>query len=194
MDLMKEPSDEGQMALLEQINHSSMVIVNEFLSEKHEHQPMKLVPASKLKRIWGDFTSTGFVRDEKGLENILDRIVENFCRIEVNNVISGHTQLPSKTILEDYLGEDDRRVEELQERFSDWAIDLPDGKWRISDYGTPRMFKPLALALEAKTQEQRLLYLDIVLNIAHQRSDLSSWFIEGGSSTLASISGEGLTH
>jgi hypothetical protein len=170
-------------------------VVQEFLSGNYPAgQPWKVVPAAKLERIWKNFTASGFVRNEKGLLDIQDRMIENLCRIEVNNIVSGHTQGKSESVLEDYFDEDDERVGELQEAFCDWLVDLPDGGWRISDYGTPKMFRPLALAVEADTAEERLVYLDMALNIVHQRSDLAAWFVEDGSRTLSGISGQGLTN
>jgi hypothetical protein len=170
-------------------------VVQEFLSGNYPAgQPWRVVPAAKLERIWKNFTASGFVRNEKGLLDIQDRMIENLCRIEVNNIVSGHTQGKSESVLEDYFDEDDERVGELQEAFCDWLVDLPDGGWRISDYGTPKMFRPLALAVEAATAEERLVYLDMALNIVHQRSDLAAWFVEDGSRTLSGISGQGLTN
>jgi len=58
-----------------------------------------------------------------------------------------------------------------------------------SDYGT----RPLQqLAFELKREDdysQKLVIIDKMLNVVHQRSDLASWFIEGGSQALSDISG-----
>lgn len=58
-----------------------------------------------------------------------------------------------------------------------------------SDYGT----KPLIqLAFELKRENnypQKVVIIDKMLNVVHQRSDLASWFIEGGSQALSDISG-----
>lgn len=193
--LKRKASPEAYGVLCERFVDLQSTVAGEFLSGQYpDGQPWKLVPAAKLVRIWNDFSSTGIVRDEKGLDDILDLIIENTARLEINNIVSGHSQLPMETILEDYFdGDDDDRVPELQESFTDWAVDLPDGGWRISDYAVPKLLDALALAVEAKTAEEKLPYLDIALNVVHCRSDLASWFVEGGSSTLVGISGEGLT-
>ena len=193
----RKASDDAYQILYEKCDEIQCQVVQEFLSGRYKSgQPWKVVPASKLERIWKGFTATGFVRDEKGLLDIQDRMIENFCRIEVNNLVSGHTPMRMESVLEDYFEEDEgsAKAAELQDAFCDWLVDLPDGGWRISDYGTPKMFEPFALAIDAKSAEDRLVYLDMILNIVHQRSDLAAWFVEGGSYTLSGISGQGLTH
>jgi hypothetical protein len=59
--------------------------------------------------------------------------------------------------------------ERIREKVSDWAIDLPDGGWRISDYGLPKIEKYLGEALMAKTAERRLVFMDMALNVIHQQ-------------------------
>ena len=43
---------------------------------------------------------------------------------------------------------------------------------------------------KAKTPEEKIVIIDQILNVAHQRSDLASWFIEGGSYSLSKLSGD----
>ena len=190
--IKQKASREAVETMWETFRTVQETVVEEYLSGDHPCQPWKLVPAQKLKQIWSSFTATGFIRDEKGLLYVQETIIENLCRLEVNNIVSGHTELEARSVLEDYFGEESLLVEEHQESFCDWAIDLPDGGWRISDYGSSKMFPLAELAIGAVTSEERLVYLDMALNIIHQRSDLAGWFIEGGSKTLFSISGEGI--
>lgn len=192
--IKKNASPEAYEILWGRFQDIQTQVVQEYLSGNHPCQPWNLIPSSKLKRIWSSFTATGFVRDEKGLMDIQDMMVENLCRIEVSNIVSGHTSHPMESVLMDYFEDDTELVTEHQDKFCDWAIDLPEGGWRISDYGTPKMFPLMALAIGAQTAKERLVYLDMALNVIHQRSDLASWFIEGGSQTLREISGEGLSH
>jgi hypothetical protein len=39
--------------------------------------------------------------------------------------------------------------------------------------------------------EDKLVTIDKMLNVVHPRSDMASWFIEGGSSSLSKLSGYG---
>lgn len=142
--------------------------------------PWRVVPAERLKRIWQDTAQLGFVRDEKGLLSIRDRFIENFLRLGVNTAISGHATYT----YEDELGErfDDSEVE----AFVEWAIRCDTG-WRLSDVAIGQLFPICAALSEASDPGDLLMLCDIVLNCVHQRSDLSSWFVSGGSRTLSEL-------
>jgi hypothetical protein len=59
----------------------------------------------------------------------------------------------------------------------------------MSDYGTDPLVK-LAFQLAREDEaEKKVVIIDKMLNVVHQRSDLASWFIEGGSAALSDISG-----
>ena len=72
--------------------------------------------------------------------------------------------------------------------FYEYIIDS-EGTMLVSDYGTQPLAK-LALELNRENNyEKKLVIIDKMLNITHQRSDLASWFISGGSAALSDISG-----
>ena len=76
----------------------------------------------------------------------------------------------------------------LLDKLYDYYLTDADGYDILSDYGTEPMLK---LAYELNDEDNpnsMVILIDRMLNIAHQRSDLASWFIEGGSSSLTSIS------
>jgi len=180
MDL--SPSSSAWLQLLERENDTLEQMVREYHSGKYGHAPWKLVPASKLVRIWEDTAKIGFVRDSKGLDSIREIMVHNVVRLAVNTAIAGHTSTQPDDILAPHF------AEEEQEAFVSWAIDIPEtGGWRISDYGLPKLSELAALALETEQPEKVLVILDMMLNVAHQRSDLASWFVEGGSRTLSDL-------
>lgn len=72
--------------------------------------------------------------------------------------------------------------------FYDWA-ELPDGSDAWSDYGLRPIEELIQkLLTEDKTYEERLVTINRIMDVYHQRGDLSSMFIEGGSKTLSAIS------
>ena len=81
-------------------------------------------------------------------------------------------------------------VKGFTEDFYDWTVDA-EGTDIMSDYGLEPLFKLLyqLRSEEEKTPEERLLIIDQMLNIAHQRSDLASWFVVGGSRALNKLAG-----
>jgi hypothetical protein len=81
-------------------------------------------------------------------------------------------------------------VKGFTEDFYDWTVDA-EGTDIMSDYGLEPLLKLLhqLRSEEEKTPEERLLIIDQMLNIAHQRSDLASWFVVGGSRALNKLAG-----
>ena len=80
--------------------------------------------------------------------------------------------------------------DEIKNKFYDYYMEDPKiNQAYISDYG----LKPLvSLSYELfRTEEpkQKITTIDKMLNIVHQRSDMASWFIQGGSQALSQLSG-----
>jgi hypothetical protein len=145
-------------------------------------QPWKLVPAARIIAIWKNAAKTGFVRDERGLNAIANQMIENTIRLYINTELAGHGNSSSKDVLE-RLGLDDIIEDGEVEKFVDWAVDYPGG-WRISDYGLEPLMKFAMELLEGPSVDDMLVIIDKMLNVTHQRSDMASWFVEGGTRTL----------
>lgn len=150
-------------------------------------QSWRLVPAGRLKKIWQDYARFGFVRDEKGIDMIKEIVIENIHKIAVNNILTGHTPANPERYAKDFFDID----------FEDGYFDILDiffddekGNWRLSDYAMDDLNRNGMLLLEAKSPEEKLLIIDRILNIVHQRSDLASWFVEGGRQTLNALAVE----
>jgi len=81
--------------------------------------------------------------------------------------------------------------EEMTGRFFDYYMNDPEGKMGgfISDYGLRPLEELLVQLLRANGAEEKLPIIDRMLNVVHQRSDIASWFVEGGSHALAQLSG-----
>lgn len=100
---------------------------------------------------------------------------------DVNDFIEQH--FPEKL---DELDEDDE-FEFLDELgLYDW-MQMPDGSDAWSDYGLEPIEKILMKYNNNSTPEETLVLINKVLDVYHQRGDLPSIFIEGGSSSLSQI-------
>lgn len=92
-----------------------------------------------------------------------------------------------------YLDSDDKKIENisevLYENFFDYYAIDKNGTLLISDHGLNPLSKLLEKLRNEKTPEKKLVIIDKMLNIIHMRSDLASWYIEGGSHSLSTISG-----
>jgi len=74
------------------------------------------------------------------------------------------------------------------EDFYDWTVDERGGEI-MSDYGLQPLLNLLYQLKKDKTPEEKLVTIDKMLNVVHQRSDMASWFVEGGSRALSQLSG-----
>lgn len=74
-----------------------------------------------------------------------------------------------------------------KEGFYDWCK-LPDGSDGWSDYGLQPIFKLMGEYNENANPSETLILINRILDIGHQRGDLASAFIEGGSKSCDYIS------
>ena len=74
-----------------------------------------------------------------------------------------------------------------KEGFWEWAI-LPDGSYAISDYGRKPIMDILTELDDFPTSEEMIIAINRCLDVVHQRGDLASAFIEGGSKSCWEIS------
>lgn len=185
IDPTKKPSERAMIDLFEMQSAKLSEMVSEYYSGKHAALPWKVVPAARLARIWKDAAREGFVRDVKGLERIEATFVENVVKLMVTTEISGHSTVSPEDVLEEHFA-----PEEI-EAFVEWAIETPTGAWRISDYGLDPLVRLAALASDTADPSEKLVILDMMLNVIHQRSDLASWLVEGGRTTLWQLFKEG---
>ena len=71
----------------------------------------------------------------------------------------------------------------------DW-MNMPDGSDAWSDYGLEPLFNIIKEFNEELPAEKVLVLVNRALDIGHQRGDLASIFIQGGSKVLTRISEE----
>ena len=69
----------------------------------------------------------------------------------------------------------------------DW-MKMPDGSDAWSDFGLSPIFEILDEYNDSTTPEEALVIINKVLDVYHQRGDLSSIFIQGGNASLSKIS------
>lgn len=139
----------------------------------------QLLNVDQLIRIWKDFTSLGFVPEkyDSALEKIIEIVTENILKLRILTYLSGHTEQNPDEDFEMYgFTEDDK------DNF--WWY-FTDGN--ISDYGLPKLEMYLHTLLEAETLEQKVYYIDRILNVVHQRSDLTAIFLPNGTTDFRKL-------
>lgn len=147
----------------------------------------KTIPATLLKRVWLQFGKYHRI-NSNDLDKIADQILTNIARLRASTEMMGHSRLGKKDI------EDETGYEFTDEEWEDWMTsyftDL-NGSWLLSDYGLPKLEAIYPSIFNAKTDEEKLYACDKALNVIHQRSDLASMFVEGGSKTLLDVARQG---
>lgn len=127
----------------------------------------------------------------------LEIIMKNTCIIDAMTALAGHTRWfpydDCRNVYNELEDEEDDFVffsTTLDRKgFYDWCK-LPDGSDAWSDYGLQPLWDILDEYQENMTAEQVLVLVNRCLDVTHQRGDLPSAFIEGGSSSLTKISNE----
>lgn len=146
-------------------------------------QKWNVVPFPRLKKIWEDYAKLNFVRDTKGMQRITELFLDNIEKIYANTYLAGHTEADP----DEYFDQYGLTSEEDKEDFWD-SIDDDNGIPRISDYALDDLVELYFKLSKANTAEQQLQIVDRILNIIHQRSDIASWFVQGGTNSLTKLS------
>lgn len=145
--------------------------------------PWRVVPAATVLRVWKSHAALGIVRDERQLDEIATVFIDNTIRLSVNTDIAAHGPLSTDEALKSYDIAD--KIND-PDAFVDWAIETPTG-WRISDSAIAPLTRYAARLIENPPAAEKLMILDTMLGVTHPRSDLASWYVEGGQRTMSQL-------
>jgi len=143
--------------------------------------PVEPVDTSQLE-IPYDNPSAGYKRKEA--------VEGEKCEVQIH-------PFAQQVIDENFDGEDVNREEArnklrevMEERFFDYYLTDPKtGHLYITDYGLNALMTLGSQLYEETTPENKVVLIDKILNVVHQRSDMASWFVQGGSAALSDLSG-----
>lgn len=178
--------DEETYEHFTETEYSVLIKILKAAGKGQKYVNWKVVPAARLKKIWGDFGKLTFVRDEKGMNSIADTVLYNIVALHVGNILSGHGMESIPEYIENVIGDDDLTEEQIKQ--IEDAVQLKDGTWIVSDFGLPYLYPLYHILLNANTSEEKLFTVDRILNVVHQRNDLAAFFVEGGIGTLMEVS------
>lgn len=166
-----------------------------------------LIPAQQYQYALNKFVQQGpelFRFPENKLRDWLDLVLYNLEKIRIITAICGHDRFGEVESIRDfYFNESVAEEAELgEELINDWESSynflddrgfgiweiLPDGTDAISDYGIRPITDILYELPDEPSSADMIVALNRCLDITHQRGDLASAFIEGGSDSLTSIS------
>jgi uncharacterized protein YozE (UPF0346 family) len=125
-------------------------------------------------------------------------IMKNTAMLEANTDLAGHsTNFPIDEVV-DFAESRGVELEADYDSCSEWLgeqglydwMNMPDGSDAWSDYGLEPLFNIIKEFNEELPAEKVLVLVNRALDIGHQRGDLASIFIQGGSKVLTRISEE----
>lgn len=189
----QELSEADYEAMTDYTDEVSNAIQDIWMSAKDAHPgdkyPWHPVSIARAKRIWTHFAKTGIVIDEKGLDTIVHDLMMLIAKLEASTELLGHGMRSVQDIIdnESWTHSELEYDPETEERLGNFLTD-EHHRYRISDYGLPKL-RPLIVEAKAESDPvKKLMLVDQILNVTHQRSDLSAWLIEGGRDALDALS------
>ena len=147
-----------------------------------------VLKAEPLARIWLEYGRRGTVRDEEGVARIADQVMRLIARLYASTELSGHTVHDDRPEAEEHFGR--AFTDEEWDRLLDMLEDAK-GNYLLSDYAIAPLQAVYRRLHAAKTPEEQVQWDDRALNNVHQRSDLASLFVQGGTRTLDRIAAQG---
>ena len=145
------------------------------------HMSWSVIPIARVKKIWQDYAKNGVVRDTGGMQQIKDKMLEILARLQASNDLSGHGINITDEYISDICGLKIPEGDNIDFYFNFLETDYGTP---VSDYGLDKLWAIAKVLMKEGSAEKQLLLCDQMLNIIHQRGDLSALFIEGGSSSL----------
>lgn len=187
--LIKHNDDDAE-DYYERYNNFKLQMISEFIAGR-EKVSWSTIKAPRLKKIWLDFGRIGFVRDEKGLNNIKEIMLNNIVKLDLCTMFVGHSHEDPQIEIDQELEETGDKIDLTDEKTAEkwyWNFfETPSGIEILSDYGLPKLKELYPSIHRAENSEQLLYAIDKALNVVHQRNDLAAMFIEGGRQTLQEI-------
>jgi hypothetical protein len=152
-----------------------------------------LINTNRLAKILLDYAYKGYVRDEIGTLEIAQQIIDNVARIYANTILCGHAEINPIDYMHNYLDTEIIDEEHFNAFTDEYLWDDKQGCYRISDYGLGLLCNICNKMTQCVNAEQLLALISEALNVYHQRSNLSTWLVEGGQEELCRLSNLELT-
>lgn len=191
------------------LEYDTYYVINAF--KNHENIWLPLINPSMYHKALSEFTKFGQLLHfpTKYIYQWFSIIMKNTAILRVCTSLAGHdSYFPFDDLIDIFFYDEDGSYDKWNEYkesigedddyyafsqflesigFYDWS-QLPDGSDAISDFGIEPIEKLIAQYNKSMTPEELLILINKILDIYHQRGDLSSMFIEGGRQSLNHIS------
>lgn len=157
-------------------------MIHDMISGKKQH--FNLVRPEELKKIYKEHQEFGMIKNEKLLDSIIQRCIKNTAQLRVNTILYGHENTDPYEIYKDHFEDGELSNDEFNDLVFEY---VPSDK--ISDYGLKWAEEIILRLMVAKNDNDKIVLLNHLFDIIHQRSDFAEYYVLGGKSALLQISG-----
>jgi len=178
------PDRKRKGMVIELLSARETEIFETLLANFRRHHPF-LWPAVSprlIHEVWETFVATGHVVDDGRFEKILDGFRDAILHLRISTLLAGHTAHDPV----DYFEEHGLRTSEEAEALFDW-MDSGSPTPPISDYALDPLLDLLVELQMEISPATRLKLADRILNLYHQRGDLSALLVAGGRKTVLDL-------
>lgn len=181
--------------------YDAYYVLNEFFNNPQDKQdwgvlinPDMYAKALKELSRFGKLTNSTF--PSKYVYQWMGIIMKNTAILEANTELAGHSMnFPGYEVAEFAERIDGIQIGTDYEEGSEWLYEkglydwmqMPDGSDAWSDYGIEPLWKIFEEYNEDLPPEKVLILVNRALDVYHQRGDMASIFIQGGSKALSKI-------
>ena len=152
-------------------------------------QYTRLYP-SQVNRVWLSYSQMDIVLHPKAVDNIIETMEYNTAILDVMTACQGHAVydgIKEMVYRFELSRTQERKLNRVFLDIDDWA-QFSNGHWLLSDYGLTPLINLLLRVYTEPDYGRKICYLDQMLSVTHQRSDLTELFIHGGSASLTYLS------
>ena len=181
---MKNDYSDAEWGAIDQFSEyvtSALYNIYDDLRKRQKKQYVKKIPKGRITKIWNQYADIGLVIDEKGLDIIQEIVLYNIALLWQNTILCGHTSMEPENYLMSELELNKKEVETIFKWLDKTYYSY---FYHISDYANEKLQNLAIQLLATDDMGKRIMYIDLILNVYHQSSDLSELFIEGGAETL----------
>lgn len=185
--------------------YDAYYVLNEFFNNPQGKQdwgvlinPDMYAKALRELSRFGELTNSTF--PSKYVYQWMGIIMKNTAILNVNTELAGHTQngFPIDEVVDIAENNFGVNLEPTYEACSEWLeeqglydwMQMPDGSDAWSDYGLEPLWNVIKDYDESLPPEKVLVLVNRALDVYHQRGDMASIFIQGGSKVLSKIAEE----
>ena len=183
-------------------NYQVSDLIYEFNNDKKSGVSQKrwtLIPKEQYWNALRNYMQYGeaFRTPENLIDRWLDIIYNNVMILEYMTALAGHANyFPYDEMLDIFFYEKEDEAPKDYHAWSEFLDDigfydwckLPDGSDAWSDYGLKPLWNIITKIDENTSKGEKLIAINRCLDVVHQRGDLASAFIEGGSKSCSEIS------